>query len=66
MKFTGIGRLVACQKVLVFFSNVLIWFVLATSKKVKLAHRVAMSQNPNAKFVIHVFTLRWGWRKKFN
>lgn len=33
MKFTGIGRLVACQKVLVFFSNVLIWFVLATSKK---------------------------------
>ncbi len=64
MKFTGTGRLVWSQKVLVFFSNVLIWFVLAMSKKVKLAQRVAMSWNPNAKFVIHVFTLRWGWRKK--
>lgn len=37
MKFTGTGRLVCSQKVLVFFSNMLIWFVLATRKKVKLA-----------------------------
>ena len=64
MKFTGTGRLVCSQKVLVFFSNVLIWFVLATTNKVKLAQRVAMSWNPNAKFVIRVFTLRWGWRRK--
>ena len=25
--------------------------------------RVAMSLNPNAKFVVNVFTLRRGWRK---
>lgn len=58
MKFTGTSGLVCSQKVLVFFSHVLIWFVLATRKKVKLAQRVAMSWNPNAKFVIRVFTLR--------
>lgn len=59
MKLTGTSRLIRSQKVLVFFSYVLIWFVLATSKKVKLAQTVAMSWNPNAKFVIHVFLL-WG------
>lgn len=58
MKFTGTSELVKSQKVLVFFGNMLIWFVLATSKKVELAQRVAMSWNPNAKFVIHDFTLR--------
>lgn len=32
-------------------------------KKVELAQRIAMSCDPDAKFVNHVFTLRWGWRK---
>lgn len=70
MKFTGTAKLVQSQKILVFFSYVLIWFVLATrekekkTKKTKLALRVAMSRNPNAKFVIRVFTLRWGLRGK--
>lgn len=60
MKFTGTGMLICSQKVLVFFSYVLIWFVLGTSKKVKLAQTVAMSWNPNAKFVIHVFYFEVG------
>lgn len=58
MKFTGTSRLLCSQKVLVPFSYVLMWFVLATRKKVKLAHTVPMSWYPNAKFVIHIFTLR--------
>lgn len=68
MKFTSTAKLVQSQKILVFFSYVLIWFVLATrekeKKKTQLALRVAMSRNPNAKFVIRVFTLRWGLREK--
>lgn len=64
MELTGTNRLVCSQKVSLFFSYVLIWFLLATWKKVKLAQRIAMSWDPDAKFVIHVFTLRWGWRKK--
>lgn len=60
MKFTGTSRLIHSQKVLVFFSYVLMWFVLATSKKVKLAQTVAMSWNPIAKFVIHVFYFEVG------
>lgn len=32
-------------------------------KKSEIGKTVALSWNPNAKFVISVFTLRWGWRK---
>lgn len=63
MELTGTNRLVCSQKVSLFFSYVLIRFLLATWKKVKLAQRKAMSWDPDAKIVIHVFTLRWGWRK---
>lgn len=35
MKFTGTAKLVQSQKILVFFSYVLIWFVLATREKEK-------------------------------
>lgn len=63
VELTGTNRLVCSQKVSLFFSYVLIRFLLAVWKKVKLAERIAMSWDPDAKIVIHVFTLRWGWRK---